>query len=76
MKEPILNKRDKVIACIGNIRLNSIHKVVGCSYSYAYQVLGKIELLNKGKVDHVARGKKPKPYKSMVSMDLPDWYRR
>jgi len=31
--------KDKIIACYKHIKARSIHKVVGCSNNYVYQVL-------------------------------------
>ena len=33
-----MNKTQKILACIGNIELKSIHKIVGCTYSLVHNV--------------------------------------
>ena len=37
-----MNKKEKILACVGNIKSSSIPKVVGCSPSYVTEILYRI----------------------------------
>ncbi len=33
-----MSKKKKILACIGHVKFESIHKIVGCSRTYVYDV--------------------------------------